>query len=600
MNSMYNSRSKEYKQPFGAAAAGQPVQFTIRIPADIKCTTPHFVIKQDGKEPEALLMQAAGHQDGEDVFMFTYTPKKAGLYFYWFDLWTEWRKLYSTPAGTAVISVEPGRAWQLTVYDPGFTTPAQVRGAVMYQIFPDRFFEGDEHKSLVFNERIYRPDKRKEPYFWPDNMENGYLTRDYFGGDLLGIELKLPFLKVLGVTYIYLNPIFEAHSNHRYNTADYCKIDPYLGTNEDFVRLCRTAAEMGIRIILDGVFSHTGSDSVYFNKEGRYPSYGAWQGPDSKYRSWFNFNPDGSYASWWGFLTLPECNKQDAGFREFICGEGGVIDQWLQMGAAGFRLDVADELPDDFIALIRTAVKRNGDDKLLIGEVWEDASAKEAYGVRRKYFQGHELDGVMNYPFRDAIITYMRTHDAAGFANAVMSICENYPPQALAACTTHLSTHDTVRIITELAGEPVDGHDRNWQSGRSLTPEQYHLGIVRLQLAFVLQFTLPGIPCVYYGDEIAMQGYKDPFNRAYYDWNSGESHLIPLMIKLAALRKNCPAFAYGDMQILHAEKSLLIFERTCENSRAAVAINCSSWHAAGTMLGENVIIPSMGYEIKTL
>lgn len=601
MASIYNSQNTQYKTPFGAVKAGETVRFALRVPQHYGCKTPKLMLQPDGAEAAAHTLLPTGSEEGADLFMLELTAPAAGLYFYWFDLWTEYRKLYRGAHGEAVETTEEGQKYQLTVYDPAFATPAEVHGGVMYQIFPDRFYEGDAEKPLSYNERIYRHDKTKEPYYWPSDQEGGYLTQDYYGGDLLGIEKKLPYLQGLGVNWIYLNPIFEAHSNHRYNTADYLRVDPYLGTNEDFARLCKKAKARGIRILLDGVFSHTGDDSLYFNKEGRYPSYGAWQGEDSFFRPWYHFHPDGSYASWWGFDTLPECNKNNPDFRAFICGDGGVVETWLELGASGFRLDVADELPDDFIADIRRAVKRHGDDKLLIGEVWEDATNKEAYHVRRRYFLGEELDGVMNYPFREAILAFLRDPNAPApaFREEVMSICENYPAPALHACTIHLSTHDTVRAITALAGEPVEGNDRHWQSGRRLPPEQYALGIRRMQLATVLQFTLPGVPCVYYGDEIGMEGYKDPFNRAFFNWDSGEDRLVPIIEELSALRHGCDAFRDGPLTFLRAAGGVLVYTRTGKTGCAEVAVNVSTTPAEVQLLGETVVVPGMGYAWRT-
>ncbi|MDL2323808.1 glycoside hydrolase family 13 protein [Ruminococcaceae bacterium OttesenSCG-928-A16] len=602
MPSIYNSYNPEHKTPFGAVKTGQTVTFTLRVPAGYGCQTPYLFIQKDGGDFVQLALQNASKQQDTDIFTLEYTPIEAGLFFYYFDLWVHYRKLYRGPKGEAAETTETGALYQLTVYDANFTTPPKMHGGVMYQIFPDRFYEGDPGKPLSYNERIYRHDKTKEPYFWPTNQEGGYLTRDYFGGDLLGIEKKLPYLKSLGVNWLYLNPIFEAHSNHRYNTADYLRVDPYLGTNQDFARLCQKAKEMDIQIILDGVFSHTGSDSLYFNKEARYPTLGAWQSPESPYRAWYNFHPDGGYDSWWGFDTLPACNKDNADFRQFICGEGGVIDTWLTLGASGFRLDVADELPDSFIAEIRTAVKKHGEDKLLIGEVWEDATTKEAYGVRRQYFWGQELDGVMNYPFRTAILNFLRNpENADAFVQSVMDICENYPAPALAALTNHLGTHDTARAITALADQDPAGRGRDWQSGRRLSPALYQLGINRMRLATVLQFTLPGVPCVYYGDEIGMQGYADPFNRAFYNWNSHEARLIPLIIELADLRKSCPAFASGTLQFTTVQTGLLAFTRTSQNglSKAAVAVNCTSAPVTVQLLGEQVEIPIFGHAWRT-
>lgn len=599
MASIYNSRKEAYKSPFGALATGQKARFALRLPQSLGCKTPILFVEREGQPPTQHPLLPTGTAAGEDWFAVELALETPGLHFYWFDLWVDFKKVYRGKAGEGVVSTEPGEKFPLVVYDADFQTPESVHGSVMYQIFPDRFLEGDLDMTLSYNERIYRADKQNEPYFWGEVKSYGSLTQDYFAGDFLGIQKRLPFLHSLGVQWIYLNPIFEAHSNHRYNTADYFKADPYLGTNEDFARLCKAAKALGIKIMLDGVFSHTGSDSLYFNKEGRYPTVGAWQGPQSPYRSWYNFHPDGTYDSWWGFETLPNCNKQDPGFRNFIAGEGGVVDHWLQLGASGFRLDVADELPDDFIAEIRQAVKRNGEDKLLIGEVWEDAALKEAYGVRRAYFLGRELDGVMNYPFRTAILDFLQDTYAEKFRDAVMEICEHYPAPALAACTTHLSTHDTVRAITALVGEPSEGHDRSWQSGRKLSAEQYHLGILRMRLAFVLQFTLPGVPCVYYGDEIAMQGYADPFNRAYYDWNSGETRLMELMVRLSALRRNCAAFRCGGIRFIRARGGVLVYEREGDGEKVAVAVNCSGWTAVVPLLGEEVTVPVMGFAIRT-
>ncbi len=600
MLNIYNSRYEEYKKPFGAVKAGEEVSFTLRVPPEVKSRTPMLFLQPDGGEPQQHALQPAGAENGRELFTVTLTAPPTGLYFYWFDLWIDYKKLYRGLFSGSEIRTDEGAKWPLLVYDPEFKTPQFARSGVMYQIFPDRFFEGDPDKQRLYSERVYRQDKQNEPYFWGEEKTYGNLTQDYFGGDLAGIEKRLPFLKSLGVTIIYLNPIFEAHSNHRYNTADYMKVDPYLGTNEDFRRLCTAANDIGIKIILDGVFSHTGSDSLYFNKEGRYPSVGAWQGPQSPYRNWYFFHPDGNYDSWWGFDTLPNCNKHNAEFRSFIAGEGGVVDYWLGLGASGFRLDVADELPDDFIEEIRCAVKRNGQDNLLIGEVWEDAVLKEGWGSRRRYFWGGELDGVMNYPFRTAILSFLQSFDALEFSNAVMNICELYPPMALASCTTHISTHDTARAITAIKGEPQENHDRSWQSVQRLSREQYHLGITCMRLAFVLQFTLPGIPCVYYGDEIAMQGYADPFNRGYYNWTSGENRLIPLMIELSALRRQCPAMQSGSLRFIEAKNGLLVYQRESGEAKMAVAVNCSGWPAVANLLGQEVPVANMNYAIRTL
>ena len=254
-----------------------------------------------------------------------------------------------------------------------------------------------------FPDRTIREDWGGQPYWRPN--ERGEVTNsDYFGGTLRGIEEKLPYLKSLHVTCLYLNPIFEAHSNHRYNTADYTKIDPVLGTEEDFQSLCAAAGRLGIRVMLDGVFSHTGSDSVYFNRQGRYPQPGAYQSQQSPYFSWYHFIswPE-KYHSWWGFETLPEVEETDNNYNKYINGRQGVVRKWLKKGASGWRLDVADELPDSFLDQLTEAAKEEKPDAVVLGEVWEDATTKESYGSRRRYLLGRQLDSVMNYPFRNAV-----------------------------------------------------------------------------------------------------------------------------------------------------------------------------------------------------
>lgn len=574
MDHLFNSLDSAYKTPRGAVRAGEPLRLALTIPEHYGFVEPRLVLTKDGGDPVEYRMDFKGCVEGVNHFRLSLTLDEAGLYFYYFDLYSDFRKLYRGELGEAVLSWTAGACWQLTVYEADFATPKALRGGVMYQIFPDRFFEGRPHPVMPFADRVYRANKQGEPYFWP-NEQGGQLNLDYFGGDFEGIRKKLGYLQELGVTWIYLNPIFEAHANHRYNTADYLNADPLLGTNEEFTLLCREAKEKGIRIILDGVFSHTGSDSLYFNREGRYGQGGAYHDPNSPYRSWYDFDPKYpcGYRSWWGFETLPEVREDDPAYQQFICGKGGVIDTWLSRGASGFRLDVADELPDDFIESIRKAVKAHGPDCYLLGEVWEDATTKEAYGVRRTYLLGKGLDGVMNYPFRNAILSFLRGGSALSSAEQLTAICEHYPAPALHALMNHLGTHDTERILTALEDEPAEGRDRYWQSGRRLPKPKYDHGIRLVRLAYAMLFTLPGVPCIYYGDEVGMQGYRDPFNRAYCDWDSTENRIKPLLRQLAKLRKECDAFWEGDFRVTRADGGLLQYRRTGPTETAEIAIN---------------------------
>ena len=598
-HTFFNSRLPRYKTPFGAIAAGTPVTLRLDVPGSFGYVDPHLVLTKDRENPVHYRMEYTGQSDGVNHFAVTVTPTTSGLYFYYFDLYTDFRKICRGPGAEGRLTWVLEDSWQLTVYEPDFQTPDWIKSGTMYQIFPDRFYEGDPDKTMPFADRIYRADKEGEPYFWPTEQPEGYLNMDYFGGDFLGIQKKLPYLKGLGVTCIYLNPIFEAHANHRYNTADYLKADPLLGTNEDFAALCKEASRQGIRIILDGVFSHTGSDSRYFNREGRYGPGGAYRDRHSPYRSWYDFDSGYAcgYRSWWGFETLPEVEEESPSYIDFVCGPGGVIDTWLGLGASGFRLDVADELPDDFIEKIRAAVKAHGADKLLIGEVWEDATTKEGWGRRRTYLRGHGLDTTMNYPFRNAAIDFVRGADAAAVADAILSICENYPKPALDCAMNFLSTHDTERAITAIADEPTNGRDRFWQSGRRIPLSRMDDAVRRELLAYALLFTLPGVPCIYYGDEIAMQGYRDPFNRAYYDWNSTERRLRGPLANLAELRRSCDAFKGGAIEWVEAAGDVLHFRRVGRTQTAEIILNRGEHLLATQAFGKAAEVNPLGFTI---
>ena len=598
-HTFFNSRLPRYKTPFGAIAAGMPVTLRLDVPGSFGYVDPHLVLTKDREDPVHYRMEYTGQSDGVNHFAVTVTPTTSGLYFYYFDLYTDFRKICRGPGAEGRLTWVLEDSWQLTVYEPDFQTPDWIKSGTMYQIFPDRFYEGDPDKAMPFADRIYRADKEGEPYFWPTEQPEGYLNMDYFGGDFLGIQKKLPYLKGLGVTCIYLNPIFEAHANHRYNTADYLKADPLLGTNEDFAALCKEASRQGIRIILDGVFSHTGSDSRYFNREGRYGPGGAYRDRHSPYRSWYDFDSGYAcgYRSWWGFETLPEVEEESPSYIDFVCGPGGVIDTWLGLGASGFRLDVADELPDDFIEKIRAAVKAHGADKLLIGEVWEDATTKEGWGRRRTYLRGHGLDTTMNYPFRNAAIDFVRGADAAAVADAILSICENYPKPALDCAMNFLSTHDTERAITAIADEPTNGRDRFWQSGRRIPLSRMDDAVRRELLAYALLFTLPGVPCIYYGDEIAMQGYRDPFNRAYYDWNSTERRLRGPLANLAELRRSCDAFKGGVIEWVEAAGDVLHFRRVGRTQTAEIILNRGKHLLATQAFGKAAEVNPLGFTI---
>lgn len=573
---VFDSWNREYRDPFGAVPAGRPVRFRIRVPAEAGASRAFLQLTPDGAEPLRVDMQRVPAAEGTAAFFCEYTLALPGLYWYHFVLTTASGPRFVTRImdGVGGVTAEEGSQWQLTVFDPAFRTPEWIRGGVIYQIFPDRFCREGPLPAGQPADRILRPDWGGTPEY-SGEREGYFLNNTYFGGNLAGIRSRLGYLRSLGVTALYLNPIFEAHSSHRYNTADYMRIDSMLGDEAGFSALCREAAALGMRVVLDGVFNHTGDDSVYFNRAGRYgPDTGAYRSQSSPYYSWYDFRhwPD-DYRCWWNYKTLPEVRESQPGFREFICGEQGVLRHWQRAGAAGWRLDVADELPDEFIAGLRRAVKAQDPDALLVGEVWEDASNKISYGVRRRYLLGQELDAAMNYPLRAAVLQFLRGGEARSLHAAVMTQLEHYPPQTTAVQMNVLSTHDTDRLLTALAGEDGAGRSRQWKHDHPLPPDRRAAGLELAGLAAVIQFFLPGVPCVYYGDEIGMEGYSDPFNRGCFPWGQEDCTLHSLYRRLGAVRAACPALRQGAYRTVAAEDGLFLFERAEGDDRILCAVN---------------------------
>ena len=577
---VYNSRNPFHKHPFGAVAAGTPVTFRLCLPLRDCVRPPRLAVFLPGKEGEPFWeaeMTPEAAPGGERIFSCEYTPREPGLLFYRFRCFGADGTFWLGRDDDASALRDSGRMWQLTVFRPGFSTPASLEGAVFYQIFPDRFACSGQAKEGVPPDRRLHGDWKEAPDDRP-GPDGVFRCDDYFGGDLQGIAQQLPYLHSLGVEVLYLNPIFEAHSNHRYKTADYRHIDPLLGTEEDFRQLCRQAEALGMRVVLDGVFNHTGSDSVYFNKEGRYGSGGAYRDPHSPWHDWFLWDrwPD-RYQSWWGFETLPNVNEECPEYQEFICGPQGVVRSWLRAGAAGFRLDVADELPDRFIRDLRRAVKAEGEEKLLLGEVWEDASTKYSGGEQRQYLMGEELDSVMNYPWRTAILRFVREGGGRELENAVMDLLENYPPQVVGVLMNFLSTHDVPRAITALAAPDMAGHDRDWQrEHNTLDANTYYAGRQLFLLASVIQYTLPGCPCLYYGDEAGLVGYADPFNRGTYPWGREDQGLVEFFRILGRLRRNSPALRQGEFVPVAFDRDTCTYLRRLGEDRLLICVNRGS------------------------
>ena len=570
----FNSRDTRHKSIFGSTAAGESLRFSILMPRSFNCSRVTLVIHDDfGNYAYHNLLWCGMNGENEEWWGIDYTFQNTGLYFYHFD--------YETPFGTNHIFLRSagigsfaseGKEWQQTVYSPEYKTPEWVKGGIMYQIFPDRFYFSGKKKPNVPTDRIIHESISDTPVWKPD--ENGkILNNDYFQGDLKGIKEKLPYIAYLGTTILYLNPIFEAHSNHRYNTADYLKIDPLLGDENDFTELCKEAEKYGIKVILDGVFSHTGSDSIYFNRENRYDSVGAYNSESSEYSPWFSFNADGTYKSWWGIDTLPETNEENDDFIHFITGKNGVTEKWLKLGASGFRLDVADELPDKFLDALYISVKASDNDLFIVGEVWEDASNKFSHGGRRRYLLGNQLDSVMNYPFATAILDFMRFGVAESFMESVVTICENYPKPVLDCLMNHIGTHDTARILTRLINFELEHKPREIQAGYKLSENEYNHAKTLLKTATVLQYTLPGFPSVYYGDEAGLEGGSDPFNRAFYPWGNEDKTLIAWYKKLGEIRHSLPCLKDGKFIPYSAMLSCVAYIREGKEQKIFVIAN---------------------------
>ena len=576
MRILFDSKELCYKEPFGTLIPGQLCRLNIHIPASVGTVRVECVLALDGTDRQVTVPMYFSENKGVyQIFSGSFALETCGLYFYHFRVFKpdSCFRLFKAGDGT---NMEAGDLWQVSCVPGDFTTPDWAKGATIYQVFPDRFYkEGNCDLTGKLQPYTIHKDWHEEVE-WAPNAEGKILNNDFYGGNFKGIAAKMDYIASLGATILYLNPISKSFSSHRYDTGDYKTPDPMLGTEEDFVAMCEAAHSRGIKVILDGVYSHTGSDRLYFNKEGTFPGVGAYQSQESPYHSWYTFYQfPNRYHSWWDFDTLPTVKKMDPAFVEYIItGEDSVVAQWLKLGADGFRLDVVDELPNEFTDLLKRRIREVKPDALLIGEVWEDASNKEAYGVRRRYFVDGMLDSVMNYPFRTAVINFVRDRDDGhAFRNAVMTIVENYPPQVVACNMNLLGTHDTARILTALVDD-FDG-SRQEKAKRHLSPNQKAMARERLLMASFLQYMLPGAPSLYYADETCMEGYKDPFNRRTYPWGREDKALVAHFRQMGQLRKAQECLRLGDIRFFQADEGRLGFARSYQGKQLRIYANNS-------------------------
>lgn len=568
----FNSRKIECKSPYGAVKCGEKLSLHFPIASWVSVDK-MFVFIRLGDVSTPVEMRFEKSENGFSVYTADYVFDAAGIYYYRFEMRNRdgvW--YYGRGENGESVCGENLPEWQLTVYKSTYKTPDFAKGNIIYHIFVDRFNRADGVKT----KRKYRLHESFSESPEVVSADGKYYADDFFGGNFNGIREKLDYIEELGVGIIYLSPIFKAYSNHRYDTGDYLKVDELLGTEDDFKRLLDAAHEKGMKIILDGVFNHSGADSLYFNKFGTYDSLGAYQSKSSPYYDWYYFKkfPD-EYACWWGCDNVPDLNKSNKDYRALVFGKNGVVEKWQKLGADGWRLDVVDELPIDFVNLLIKKIKSVNKDALVIGEVWEDASTKVSYGELRPYLLGDQLDGTMNYPFMNAIIAYVRDGDEKFFKDTVQSILENYPKETVYCLMNSLGTHDTVRIINALSDVRAHGWSKPHKLGYKLPDSEYEKAKKKLYLASVLQFTLPGIPSIFYGDEAGLQGFDDPINRRPYPWGSEDKEILMHYRKLGRIRRENRAVFSGGFN-MRDENGLVAYERAGGDDEILIAVNAGA------------------------
>lgn len=568
----FNSRKIECKSPYGAVKCGEKLSLHFPIASWVSVDKMYVFIRL-GDVSTPVEMRFEKSENGFSVYTADYVFDAAGIYYYRFEMRNRdgvW--YYGRGENGESVCGENLPEWQLTVYKSSYKTPDFAKGNIIYHIFVDRFNRADGVKT----KRKYRLHESFSESPEVVSADGKYYADDFFGGNFNGIREKLDYLEELGVGIIYLSPIFKAFSNHRYDTGDYLKVDELLGTEDDFKRLLDAAHEKGMKIILDGVFNHSGADSLYFNKFGTYDSLGAYQSKSSPYYDWYYFKkfPD-EYACWWGCDNVPDLNKSNKDYRALVFGKNGVVEKWQKLGADGWRLDVVDELPIDFVNLLIKKIKSVNKDALVIGEVWEDASTKVSYGELRPYLLGDQLDGTMNYPFMNAIIAYVRDGDEKFFKDTVQSILENYPKETVYCLMNSLGTHDTVRIINALSDVRAHGWSKTHKLGYKLPDSEYEKAKKKLYLASVLQFTLPGIPSIFYGDEAGLQGFDDPINRRPYPWGNEDKEILAHYKKLGRIRRENRAVFSGGFN-MRDENGLVAYERTSGDDEILIAVNAGA------------------------
>ena len=560
-----------------AFSVGDHLRYSFRVPRLLGARSGAFSVFPHGSETACFSVPLSfeGTEGKDDVyFCLLNTEREAlreGLYLCCLSFATPFGTAYAVGGNEFHVRWEKASVFQLTLSRYTHCEPAWLYGGTIYHVFVDRFCRGGNaplREGVILNED-WENGIPEYPLYPGAPLANN----TFFGGDLYGVAKKMPYIASLGTRAIYLSPIFRAASNHKYDTGDYGEVDEMFGGEDALRLLISEAKKYNIRILLDGVFNHTGDDSRYFNRYGRYDSLGAYQSPDSPYASWYTFThfPD-AYEAWWGIPILPKLNLRDPTCRAYFVGEDGILSRYAKMGIGGMRLDVADELDGAFIAEIKDRLCEETPDAVLYGEVWEDASNKIAYDRLTGYYHGRQLDGVMNYPLRAGLIAYLRDKSTGALAYYLNEVLPNMPKRAADAAMNLLGTHDTVRILTALGGASPEGKSNDVLARLRMSEEEKERAISLLKGAYLILATLPGIPCIYYGDEVGAEGYADPFNRRPFPWHEGEEDLLSHYRRMADVRRHAVYFD-GELRLLHLSAELLVFAREKDGARAVTLFN---------------------------
>ena len=573
---VFDSQNSWFKSKIGPIEVGQ-LQFKIRLEKNKFINNVRLVLCKVGMPGiEKIPMKKLAEENEAIIYIVNCNFKQPATYEYYFEFKKNDKQYYVRRKWFCfegqVTSEVNNFPWRLTVFEKIIANPKMKTG-IMYQIFPDRFYKGKTQSNLP-QDRIYR--KWGElPYY------DQRISSDFFEGNFSGMKEKIGYLNKLHVTILYSNPICYSSKNHRYATKDYKRIDPVLGTEDEFKHFIKVLHENGMLYILDAVFNHVADDSIYldvYNQHGN----GAYSNEASPFREWFFLYGDGKYSCWWNDPSLPKLNYDSESLQNYIFGDDGVLKYWYnKWGIDGIREDVADELTNkEREKMFEISQEERGDNKVVILEVWEDASYKFAYSMYMKYLQGKQATSIMNYPIRDLLLPFIRY--GGEWAEKFKIKCneifkENYPKEVAYSLMNFISTHDTVRGITKLAGPEIDNHTRQWQAEHNtLTKSEYVLGRRRLLLAYTAIFFFPGIPSIYYGDEIGMQGMADPFCRGCFTWDRIDKKIFRAIKRLCATRYHNQDFlASAEFDILICEEEFLLYERTLDGEKIQVALNFS-------------------------